>query len=285
MRFLLAAALLAACGPAGRNPSGTADAPPADIDAPPFVGNALIYAHSGTVLYAMDPATLAATQIGSMAGLDSMRSLLDLAVDRAGGIVGVSREKLYEISSSSGALTLIGDLSAAAQGFTSLSYAPMNPNDPASPEILISANDEGEVYKFDLSGVQVTAILMGNYGTSGGQQIRSSGDVVAVTGLGIFATVDVGDDPDAPDYLAKIEPSDAWKATILPQSTGFTKIFGLGFWGGKFYGFVDNGVDTNGTSLGGRMIQIDPVTGEGTEISAADIRWYGAGVTTAAPIL
>ena len=71
----------------------------------------------------------------------------------------------------------------------------------------------------------------------------------------------------------------------MPQSTGFNKIFGLGFWGGKFYGFADNGVDAGGASLGGRMIQIDPVTGAGMELSSADIRWYGAGVTTAAPIL
>ena len=179
MKTLWAVLFVAACGPAGRDPSGTPDASPTDaVQDDGTTSSAIVYAHSGTTLYAMNPATLAATPIGPMSGLDAMRSLLDLAVDRNGGLVGVSREKLYRINATSGALTLINDLSAQAQGFTSLSYAPSDPNDPNSTEVLISANDAGDVFKLDLSGVQAVPIKMGNYGLHNGQQIRSSGDLV-----------------------------------------------------------------------------------------------------------
>lgn len=260
-------------------------APMPTTDAPASPGTALVYAHSGSMLYAMNPMTLAATPIGSMTGLDPMRSLLDLAINRTGVMVGVSREKLYRIDATTGALTLVNDLSVAAQGFNSLSYAPITPGDPNSPELLISANDAGDVFEINTNGAQAVPVMLGNFGTTGGQQIRSSGDLVAVTGLGIYATVNVGDDRDAPDYLAKIDPANGWRATVMPQSTGVNKIFGLGFWGGKFYGFADNGVDASNNSLGGRMIQIDPTTGAAIELSSADIRWYGAGVTTSAPLL
>ena len=286
MRRLWPVLLLAACGPSERN-DGRPDAglPPVDgqvivEDAQVDPTNARVYAHSGAMLYVMDPVTLAATPVGPMNGLDMNRSLLDLAIDRNSGAIGVSREKLYRVDTMTGALTYLGELPKSAHNTNSLSYAPLDPTDQSSPEILISANENGDVFKIDLSGVSPTPIPMGNFGTVDGQQIRSSGDLVGIHGLGIFATVDVGDDRDAPDYLAKIDPANGWKATVLPQSTGFNRLFGLGYWNGKFYGFGDNGFEA-GT---GTMVEIDPVTGAGTELDTSNIRWFGAAVTTVVPI-
>jgi len=45
--------------------------------------------------------------------------------------------------------------------------------------------------------------------------------------------------------------------------------------------FTDNGFDIGG----GKMIQIDPVTGAATELNSAGVRWFGAGVTTTAPLI
>lgn len=275
----LYAAILVGCGGPDRDNHGTTpDAPPQHVfeDAPPQMGeSSRVYAHSGTTLYRIDTATLAPIMIGTMAGLGT-ESLTDLAIDKNDHMVGITMKKLYGIDAATGTVTLIKDLSQSATGFTSLSYVPTDLNDPTSDDILVSANGNGAVFKIDPA--TGNASMLGNYGMIASQQVRSSGDIVAVRGLGIYATVDVGDDPNADDYLAKIDPV-TWKATPLGTGTGFTRIFGLGYWAGKFYGFVDNGTGM------GKMIMIDQNTGAGSLITAGPQQWYGAGVTTDAPIL
>jgi hypothetical protein len=281
MRKLLAVLLLTACGPGTRNENPSIDAPPTQADAPDQVDNSRVYAHSGTTLYRLNNLTLSAQQIGTMTGLDA--GLLDLAIDKDDKIVGNTRDTLYSINASTGAITMIRELAASAKGLTSLSYVPEDPDDPASPDILISANNMGEVVKINPATGEATQI--GSYGTgASGDVIKSSGDIFGIRGYGIYATVDIG--TGTTDYLAKLDPKNGWKATILgyPTGTGFDKIFGIGYWGGKIYGFVDNGFENN-MDKGGRIIQIDATTGAATEISAAPIRWFGAGVSTAAPLL
>ncbi len=273
MRILPGAmAVLIACGPAGRE-NDTVDAPGTQVDAPATSGMSRVYGHSGDTLYRLDPTNLAATIIGSMPGLDT--GLLDLAVDKDDRLVGITRLKLYSLSATTGAPMLIRDLSASAQNFTSLSYVPGAAM--SDPDILISANDQGNV--FQINETTGTATMIGNYGMHNGMQVVSSGDLFGVRGLGVFATVDVG--TGTMDYLARVDPANNWKATPLPNATGYDKIFGLGFWGGKIYGFVDDGFDA-GT---GKLIEIDPTTGTASMLSSGPVRWFGAGVTTSAPIL
>jgi hypothetical protein len=275
MRGLLAVAVLTACGPNDRAPS--IDAPPSQPDAEGDpVDNSRVFAHSGNVLYRMNNKTLAAEQIGPLTGLPAMRGLQDLAIDKDDKIVGVTRDGLFSINSTTGATTLIRALGTSAQDLSSLSYVPQS-SDPASPDILVSANADGDVFSIDPATGNATKI--GNYGMAANQQIKSSGDLFGVRGFGIYATVDIG--TGTMDYLAKIDPDNGWKATPLGTGTGYDKIFGIGYWGGRIYGFVDNGFDIGG----GKMIQIDANTGAAQLISTADIRWFGAGVSTAAPIL
>lgn len=273
----MAVLLLTACGPGSRGDT-TADAPPSQPDAGGDpVDTSRVFAHSGGMLYRMNNKTLAAEAIGPMTGLGT-QNLLDIAIDKDDKLVGITRDKLFTISSTTGATTLIRDLAASAQDLTSLSYVPQDLTNPASPDILVSANDTGAVFRIDPS--TGTATQIGSYGTAaGGAVIKSSGDLFGVRGLGIYGTVDVG--TDTQDYLAKIDPANGWKATPLGTGTGFDKIFGLGYWGGKIYGFVDNGFDVGG----GKMIQIDPNTGAGILLSSDQIRWFGAGVATDAPVL
>jgi hypothetical protein len=227
------------------------------------------------MLYRMNNKTLSAEPIGMMTGLGT-QGLQDLAIDKDDKIVGVTRDKLFTINVTTGAATKIRDLGTSAQDLSSLSYVPQS-SDPASPDILVSANADGDVFSIDPDTGNATKI--GNYGMVANQQIKSSGDLFGVRGFGIYATVDIG--TGKMDYLAKIDPDNGWKATPLGTGTGYDNIFGLGYWGGRIYGFVDNGYMVGG----GKMIQIDPNTGAAALISTADIRWFGAGVTTAAPIL
>ncbi|MDB4960654.1 MAG: hypothetical protein JWP01_653 [Myxococcales bacterium] len=278
MRILLAAtAVLVACGPSGRDPdnNGMVDAPGSQVDAPATGDVSRVYAHSGGTLYRLNPTTLSANPIGAMAGITDDQDLLDLAVDKNDRLVGITRTKLYGVNASTGAALLIKDLTMSAQGFTSLSYVPGA--QVSDPDQLVSANNMGEV--FSINETTGSATVIGNYGMHNGMQVKSSGDLFGVRGLGIFATVDVG--TGTMDYLAKVDPTQNWKATPLPSATGYDKIFGLGFWGGRIYGFVDDGFDA-GT---GKLIQIDPVTGAATMLSSGAVRWFGAGVATDAPLI
>jgi hypothetical protein len=262
-----------ACGPTTRDPGGT-DAPSQGDDAPPPVDMSRVYAHSGGMLYRLNSTTLSEVAIGPMTGLGT-QSLTDLAIDKDDRMVGITLDKLYSIDPANGTVTLIKDLSTSARGFTSLSFVPQKLDDPNSPDILVSANDQGDVFQIDPTAG--TATKIGNYGTVALGKVRSSGDLFGVRGLGIYATVDVG--TEANDYLAQIDPV-TWKATPLGTGTGFKNIFGLGFWAGKIFGFVDAG-----SGMGGHVIQIDPTTGKGTLLDSSSVRWFGAAVTTDAPIL
>jgi hypothetical protein len=108
--------------------------------------------------------------------------------------------------------------------------------------------------------------------------VISSGDIVYVRGFGTVATVDVGA-TTGQDYLAVIDPMNGWAATVVGAGTGFDKIFGVAFWGGQLYGFADGGAGA------GSFLRLDRQTGAGTLLQAGTIRWFGAGVTTSAPII
>ncbi len=261
-----------ACGPGNRDHGTGADAPPGGGDSG-TADMSRVYAHSGSMLYRIDTQTLSTVPVGPMTGLGT-QSLTDLAIDKADHMVGITLDKLYSIDAQSGAVTLVKDLSQSARGFTSLSYVPTDLNDPASADILVSANDQGDVFQIDPT--TGGAMKIGSFGTVALGKVISSGDLVGIRGLGIYATVDVGTEPN--DYLAKIDPV-TWKATPIGSGTSFNNIFGLGYWNGRFYGFVDAGTGK------GKVVLIDPNTGAGTEIAAGSERWYGAGVSTDAPVI
>lgn len=272
-RLVLGAILIAAsaCGPDGRTDNtGQPDAKSWQ-DAPVVIEpESRVFAHSGSKLYQVDTTTLQPVEIGTMAGL-APQSLTDLAIDKNDQMIGVTLDKLYTINAQTGAATLVTTLSA--QGFTSLSFVPSNLNDPASDDILVSANDMGDVYQINPTNGSTTKI--GSYGSFNNAKVVSSGDLIAVRGFGIYATVDVG--TTTQDFLARIDPT-TWKATPIGGGTGYDKIFGLAYWKGTIYGFVSG-------SATGQMITIDPGTGAATEVQSGSVSWFGAGVATNAPIL
>src|SRR5262245_47216109 len=247
-------ALLGACGPGGRDGNDKPDASVGiDGTVPPA---SRVYAHSGNKLYQIDTTTLSPVEIGTMNGLGT-QSLTDLAIDKDDNFTGITLDKLYTIDATTGAATLIRDLSMNAHGFTSLSFVPTNLSDPNSADILVAANSTGDVFEIDPGTGNAT--MLGSYGMVGADRIGSSGDLVGVRGLGIYATVNIGTDPMAQDYLARIDPA-TWTATPIGTGTGFNDIFGLGFWEGTFYGFVSSG------TTAGKMITIDPETGAGIDV-------------------
>jgi hypothetical protein len=272
------------CGPGARDAvpdSGNGHSDATSVDGRGSDGSMLddsrVYAHSGSELYRFNTVTLAPELVGTFTNLDP-QSMTDLAIDKNDRMLGITLNTLFEIDPDTAATTLIKELSGSAQGFTSLSFVPVDPGNPDGAERLVAANGQGEVY--EINTVTGNASLLGSYGSTAGGTISSSGDILSVDGFGLYATVDVGDDFSADDYLARIDPV-TWRATPLGIGTGVNRIFGLGFWRGKIYGFVDNGAAA-GT---GTLLEIDAGSGAGTPLDTDSIRWFGAGVSTRAPIV
>jgi hypothetical protein len=279
---LLVLLLSSACG---RAESGD-DAPDANVvepdaeedgpDADPTEFSR-VYAHSGQNLYRIDTADLDIILVGPFN--TGGPSITDIAVDKDDVMIGVSLGKIWSIDPATGAATEIADFDGDDENLTSLSFVPLDPEDPDGVERLVAAGDQGNVYEVNTTTGATT--LLGNYGLDGGVQIRSSGDIVSVRGVGTLATVTIGDTLVDDDFLATIDTT-TWAATkVGTASTGYDKIFGLGYWGGTIFGFVD---DSPGAQTG-TMITIDPVTGVGTPAQSSAFRWFGAGVATDAPIV
>ncbi len=270
--------LLTACGPSGSGRDDAGVAPDADTtpDANVIDGSiadwSAVYGHSGQVLYRLDTTTYETTAIGSF--LLGTKSITDIAIDKDDRMLGITLDEVFEINIETAEATKLADLQD--DGFTSLSFIPTDLDDPQSAEILVAADDMGRV--FEINPSDGTAVQIGDYGMSGAELIRSSGDLFAVHGVGILATVTIGDTLTDADYLARIDP-ETWNATLLGTGTEWDRIFGVGYWRGKVYGFVDL------QGSGGSIVELDPTTGDGTVIDTGAVRWYGAGVTTDAPIV
>lgn len=281
---LLLLALLPACGPSGSGDDDDDVGPGLDarVDARTDAGGpdaeevdfSRVYAHSGQVLYRLDTTALAPVEVGPF-GIGA-QSITDIAVDKNDVMIGISLNNVYRIDIATGAATLLMAIGGGAPNLTSLSFVPTDLNNPDSPERLVVATDQGTVLEINPTTGATT--MLGAYGTTANGLIRSSGDIVAISGVGIFATVTVGDTLTDPDYLARIDPA-TWHATLVGSGTGFDRIFGVGYWRGKLFGFVDR------QAAGGAIIEINQANGAAAMVNAGTVRWFGAGVTTDAPII
>jgi hypothetical protein len=274
MRAVLLLALVAACGPAATigddddtggadaAPGAGPDADPNRPDAAPAAENAAVYAHSSGALYRVDPDDLEVTLVGNFGWPNGSDSMTDIAIDRDGNMVGVSFDSVYAIDKDTAAATYLAPLQGQFNGLSFVAAGP-DPND----EILVGAALSGAVYQIDPMNGNST--MLGNYG--GG--LGSSGDLVYVRGFGTVATVTDG---VGNDKLARIDPGNGWSAELIGTGdTGATSIWGLGFWKNQVYGFTDTR----------QFLLIDTVTGLGTPIETSSVNWWGAAVTTSAPIV
>ena len=288
---LFATASLVACTPETRNAgddSGDDDTPQsldaalADahdigfIDAAPLVPDSsvpteldgVVYGHSSSTLYKIDPTSFAVTVVADFTWPDAaFDTMTDIAIDKDGVMMGVSFTKVYRVDPMTAACSFVGTLD---RQFNGLSYVPAPAAAPDGPERLVGTTLDGTVWAIDPATGATS--LAGSYG--GGW--TSSGDIVYVEGFGIVATVKAN--AVGADYLASIDPS-TFTATPIGMAaggTGFSDIWGLGFWKGKVFGF----------SGAAQMLLIDPTTGAASLLATGQsVTWWGAGVTTSAPVI
>lgn len=267
-RTLLISAVVALTGCASTNvtdmdpdPDAAPGAPDADVDRPdsrPPPTNAAVYAHSANELYRIDPDDFGVTLVGTFSFDSATDDITDIAIDKDGNMVGISVTTLYAIDSDTAACTKIIDLDSA---FAALTYVPTD----GGEEALLAGAFDGDIFRIDPDTGAST--LAGNLG--GGFEI--SGDLVAVKDFGIVATIEVPD--GTTDRLARLDPF-TFAATVIGD-TGYAKLFGLGFWKNEVYGFSANN----------EFVLIDVDDGSAELIESGSVAWWGAGVTTLAPII
>jgi hypothetical protein len=263
---------LAACGPGvdsgddGNGGDGGADDSP-DADRPDPPENSAVYAHSSSTLYRVDPVTFAVTEVGPFVWPTGSDSMTDIAIDKDGLMIGISYGSVYRVDSGNASCTL---LSNNLQGmFNGLSFVPAGQvGFPEGPDVLVgSRNTDGVIHSIDPDTGAVTPV-----GDMGGDWV-SSGDIVSIHGFGTVATVTTGSGLGS-DVLARLE-SGTFAATPIGTDTGYGDLWGVGFWGGDVFGFSEDGT----------FVIVNTTTGTATPVETSAPRWWGAAVTTAAPIV
>lgn len=262
-------------GPTADGPIST-DVPPIPVDGG-TVGTdmTIVYAHAGTKLYSFDPRnrTPTVTYVGEFLNIagttmtERNPSFTDIAVDRDGNVVGVTREVLYRIDPTTAECTRIAMLNAGSSLFVALSYIP-----EGGREILVGGTQDGVLFEINPSTGAATRRAQIR-GTGGDWQI--SGDFVSVVGAGTYVTVRRS--TNANDWLALVDLDSGMVTPVSTRDTGFKNIFGLGYWRATVFGFTRDG----------EFLSINAMTGRATEInlptSLMNLSFAGAGSTTIAP--
>jgi hypothetical protein len=259
----------------------TTPPPPADGGA----GPSRVYAHTADTLYLFDAASKTVSIIGKFSCLDPTDSVLDIAVDRTGAMFGTTYQGFISVDPISANCTIVQSGSYP----NSLSFVPAGTVD-ATKEALVgyaynTTNFLADHYvRIDTSTGGITDL--GDLNPVGAQTTyRASGDLISLIQAGnkTYLTVkktppDAGTDTTT-DYLAEIDPTTGMLVKVLGP-TGVPNLYGFGYWAGTGYGFA----------FDGRVISIDMTNGSSTvllTLKGADggiLPWYGAGVTTQAPV-
>ncbi len=234
------------------NDGGTANAPKVDE----------VYGHSGTDLYRLNPITKAVSLVGSFEGCQS--GVIDIALDQDSNLYGTTTKALYRIDRNTAVCTKI----ASGDYPNSLSFVPKGTVDP-SDEALVGYNDDVYV-RIDTQNGKVTTL------GSLGQGYKSSGDIVSVIGGGTYLTVK---GKGCADCIVEVDPSTGAMKKKL-GTLDHQDVFGLAFWAGSAYGFDLSG-QLFEVDLSGGTVQTKPI---GIPKAPADLSFWGAGSTTAAPV-
>lgn len=225
----------------------------------------LVYAHSGSDLFSVNPQTLEFSRVGNFAIREPMpvkflNDVTDIAVDKAGRIVGTTFNRLLQIDPKTADCVPVATL-PPGRSFNGLSWIRTD----GGEERLLATTLDGGVFRIDpaTGGAEQVGALGGG--------LRSSGDIVSVASYGTLVTVSTF---GGTDRLARVDPATG-QATVIGD-TGFMKIWGLGFWGNRVFGFTNTG----------QFILIDPTTGKGMLVeSMPAFPFWGAGVTTSVPVI
>jgi hypothetical protein len=266
-------------------------------------GPTLIYAHTDTELYSMDPTSHVLTDIGPFSDGSGMTpTITDLAVDGEGNVWVNSESAVYKAAVPTGTGTV--DITVSTQlgtttSFYALGFTPAGTLE--SGESLIAGDSKGDLYYIDQSGAAAPQDLGGFGPAPSGGTYELSGDVVFYSlngsprGLAtVRACKSSSSCTETDDVLVEVNisalqqaytsktPSTSLLQQALGSGTSYGRLFGVGAWGSSVYAFSR----ASGSSSEAQLIQID-ASGNGTSLQsfpAITSGWSGAGVTTKAQV-
>jgi hypothetical protein len=241
-----------------------------------------VYGHSDTTLFKLEPISKQVTIVGNFdcvsISLPNLgEGMWDIAIDKDGAMVGTMT--LLQGSSLVSIDKATAHCSVIAQGSypNSLTFVPVGILDPAK-EILVGYNVTQYMRIDPTTGAQMPIGDLNPGPTA--EEWESSGDVVSIIGDKTYLTVKPlgsGSGYNGPDTIVEVDPVDGHVVAIIGNTT-YPKLWGLGYWGGTAYGF----------GATGQLCAIDLTNGSATGIPLMDVpanlAFWGAGVTTSAPI-
>jgi hypothetical protein len=270
------------------DPQEEEDAEVADTYIPPGTPGR-VYAHTKDTLYLFEPVSGDLKEIGKFSCLDPLDTndvVVDLAVDRTGTVYATTFGRFLKVDPITAACTEIKKVLAGEPSYpNALSFVPAGTVDPTK-EALVgyspvgTSPDSTDYIRIDTATGVITKI--GQLNGSPGTSYKSSGDLISLIqdSNRTFLTVKLLSDASVgTDLLAEVDPKTGNLKKIIGD-TKQTNLYGFGYWAGKGYGFSDNG----------KISEIDMTTGNGTVVKTltgdggSPLPWYGAGVTTEAPI-
>ena len=249
-------------------PTGNFDnQPPGEAPEPPEVHE--VYGHSATTLYKLEPATKEVTVVGEF---KQCKPIIDIALDEKSTLYAVSYETLYTVDKNTAECKELH----SGQYPNSLYFVPKGTID-ANEEALVGY-DKGDYVRIDLQSGART--VLGKLDSSG--KLISSGDIVSVKGGKTFLTVkgNKGTGCDTTDCLVEVDP-ETGKMLKNWGSIEHQKVFGLSFWGGKVYGFDEQG-NLFEVTFGTNKIVTTTIP---IPQKPADLSFWGAGSSTSAPLV
>jgi hypothetical protein len=279
---------------------------------------AVVYAHTDTVLYSVDPATNVVTMIGTMSGLSGAvndNAVTDLAIDASGNVWVNSATVLYRATLPAGGTGTVMLQKVVTIGstnkFFALGFAPAGAL--ASGEVLIAGDSTGSLYSIDTgSGATVDLGSFGPDPSIAGNVFELSGDVVfyidstsTPRGLATIRSCTATGLSCGADYLAAVNMTNLKAAitsgmpatTLLGgiyggsgstpgKGTLFHDVFGLAAWNGTVYGFARYSA-TQPAALISIDATMDATSGQGTIVQMGfgfTNGWSGAGITSSASV-
>lgn len=310
---------LAACSANGRNSgfaeddagttpevpgsSGGLGASDGGLDGTAPSGAPLLYAHTDTTLYQLDPQNIggAMTTVGDFDCIGSTmpaKTMTDLAVAKDGKLYGVSEGAAFPLSIQGNKVHCEDTWPLPATKFFGLTVAPEGTVN--AQEVLIGADGEGGLYQIDATSGVPTQV--GTLGTDTKSKLpwSLSGDIVFLANAGNpvgFATVRTcpSKGPCASvDTLIEVDVKaiKPGKQSVLKSVRGAVN---KGSWCtnsaspatfGSMFGIVAFKDNVYGFSRAGDLVEIHNTDGTGCLVSSDPTRkWAGAGITTSAPVI
>jgi hypothetical protein len=211
-----------------------------EIEVP--VADAPVYANTGTELYEIDPATGAYTLLGAFHDENgSVSSVVDLAIDLDGHMVGANFDFLYLIDPTNAAVTALCEVETVMYALT------------FTDDGTLVAGAGDEVIAYDIEGCRSSPIVSKT-------GYETSGDLVGLPDGFLYWTVK----GESQDGLVQVDPRTG--DAVWLGDVGSSDLFGLGYDDGQLYGF----------GKAGEIVRISPTSGQGEVLQTAKLAWYGA---------